>query len=370
MLDHLFSSVKDVIDNKVILITGGTGTFGHEITKVILENYNPKKLIIFSRDEFKQYNMKKIYPESKYNNIRYFIGDVRDYDRLMMAFQNVDIIFHAAAMKQVDTIEYNPFEAVKTNIYGTENVIKAAILNKVDRVIGVSTDKCVSPANLYGATKLCLEKLIIHGNIMVGEGNTKFCVLRYGNVINSRGSVVPLFLQQKKNKCFTITDRSFLRCVVYDKNWFVGVHNPIIVYNGKDASERFIQSIFINYVDEGVYRGTRRDFVLSMDGLKDIKSDKTIDEIKDKEYTIDDLNELLKFIELNNITTIQKENVPEINFSKEMLTKLKGESSTEIYTQQYKLLSNLSKILNKSNKIQLYQEALRNFYELNLDRSL
>ena len=198
MLDHLFSSVKDVIDNKVILITGGTGTFGHEITKVILENYNPKKLIIFSRDEFKQYNMKKIYPESKYNNIRYFIGDVRDYDRLMMAFQNVDIIFHAAAMKQVDTIEYNPFEAVKTNIYGTENVIKAAILNKVDRVIGVSTDKCVSPANLYGATKLCLEKLIIHGNIMVGEGNTKFCVLRYGNVINSRGSVVPLFLQQKK----------------------------------------------------------------------------------------------------------------------------------------------------------------------------
>jgi UDP-N-acetylglucosamine 4,6-dehydratase len=211
MLDHLFSSVKDVIDNKVILITGGTGTFGHEITKVILENYNPKKLIIFSRDEFKQYNMKKIYPESKYNNIRYFIGDVRDYDRLMMAFQNVDIIFHAAAMKQVDTIEYNPFEAVKTNIYGTENVIKAAILNKVDRVIGVSTDKCVSPANLYGATKLCLEKLIIHGNIMVGEGNTKFCVLRYGNVINSRGSVVPLFLQQKKNKCFTITDPNMTR---------------------------------------------------------------------------------------------------------------------------------------------------------------
>lgn len=167
-----------------------------------------------------------------------------------------------------------------------------------------------------------------------------------------------------------IISGSFLRCVVYDKNWFVGVHNPIIVYNGKDASERFIQSIFINYVDEGVYRGTRRDFVLSMDGLKDIKSDKTIDEIKDKEYTIDDLNELLKFIELNNITTIQKENVPEINFSKEMLTKLKGESSTEIYTQQYKLLSNLSKILNKSNKIQLYQEALRNFYELNLDQKL
>lgn len=212
MLNKLLDDVKDLLNNKVILITGGTGTFGHEITKVILENYNPKKLIIFSRDEFKQYNMKKIFPESKYKNIRFFIGDVRDYERLLTATQNVDILFHAAAMKQVDMVEYNPFEAVKTNIYGTENVIKAAIFNKVKKVIGVSTDKCVTPSNLYGATKLCLEKLIIHGNIMAGENNTIFSVLRYGNVINSRGSVVPLFIKQnEESKSFTITDPKMTR---------------------------------------------------------------------------------------------------------------------------------------------------------------
>ena len=211
MLDNLLNDVKNLIDDKIILITGGTGTFGHEVTKIILSNYKPKKIIIFSRDEFKQYNMKKIFPETKYTNIRYFIGDVRDYDRLLIAFKDVNIIFHAAAMKQVDTVEYNPFEAVKTNIYGTENVIKAAIMNNVEKIIGISTDKCVSPTNLYGATKLCLEKLIIHGNIMAGEQKTIFSVLRYGNVINSRGSVVPLFMKQKDEGCFTITDPTMTR---------------------------------------------------------------------------------------------------------------------------------------------------------------
>ena len=127
MLNKLLYEVEDLINNKNILITGGTGTFGHKITEIILNNYKPNKLIIFSRDEFKQYNMKQLFPESKYTNIRYFIGDVRDYERLLTATKNVDIIFHAAAMKQVDTIEYNPLEAIKTNIYGTENVIKAAI---------------------------------------------------------------------------------------------------------------------------------------------------------------------------------------------------------------------------------------------------
>ena len=211
MLNELLQNVKELINNKIIFITGGTGTFGHEITKIILEKYQPKKLIIFSRDEFKQYNMKQIFPEKKYKNIRYFIGDVRDYDRLLTATKDVDVLFHAAAMKQVDTVEYNPFEAIKTNIYGTENVIKASIANKIKKVIGVSTDKCVSPTNLYGATKLCLEKLIIHGNIMAGEQDTIFSVLRYGNVINSRGSVVPLFLKQKENNLFTITDPKMTR---------------------------------------------------------------------------------------------------------------------------------------------------------------
>ena len=211
MLDKLFNEVSELINGKNIFITGGTGTFGHKITDILLNQYSPNKVIIFSRDEFKQYNMKQIFPESKYPNIRYFIGDVRDYERLLTATQNVDVLFHAADMKQVDTIEYNPLEAIKTNIYGTENVIKASIQNKVKKVIGVSTDKCVSPVNLYGATKLCLEKLIIHANLMSGKNGTIFSVLRYGNVINSRGSVVPLFLKQKENKCFTITDEKMTR---------------------------------------------------------------------------------------------------------------------------------------------------------------
>ncbi len=211
MLNKLLDEVEELINGKNIFITGGTGTFGHKITEIILNNYNPNKIIIFSRDEFKQYNMKQLFQESKYNNIRYFIGDVRDYERLLTATKNVDIIFHAAAMKQVDTVEYNPLEAIKTNIYGTENVIKAAIANNVKKVIGVSTDKCVSPINLYGATKLCLEKLIIHANLMSGHNGTIFSVLRYGNVINSRGSVVPLFLKQKENNYFTITDPNMTR---------------------------------------------------------------------------------------------------------------------------------------------------------------
>ena len=211
ILDNLSDDVNEMINGKSILITGGSGSFGNKITEILLNKYKPKKIIIFSRDEFKQYNMKQIYSDKKYQNIRYFIGDVRDYDRLLTATKNVDIIFHAAAMKQVDTIEYNPLEAIKTNIYGTENIIKAAIENKVKKVIAISTDKCVSPINLYGATKLCLEKLIIHANVMSGENGTKFSVLRYGNVIKSRGSIVPLFFKQKEEKCFTITDSSMTR---------------------------------------------------------------------------------------------------------------------------------------------------------------
>jgi UDP-N-acetylglucosamine 4,6-dehydratase len=197
-------------DNKTILITGGTGTFGHEITRVLLEKFNPKKIIIYSRDEFKQFNMKKIFSETKYPSMRYFIGDVRDKERLLMALHGVDIVFHAAALKQVDTIEYNPFEAVKTNIYGTQNLIETALHNNVKYFIAVSTDKAVSPVNLYGATKLCLEKLTIAGNNYSG-GNTKFSVLRYGNVLGSRGSVVPLFLEQSKNNVFTVTDPNMTR---------------------------------------------------------------------------------------------------------------------------------------------------------------
>lgn len=195
-------------ENKNILITGGTGTFGHQCVKTLLEKFNPNKIIVFSRDEFKQYNMKKLYNNDK---MRYFIGDVRDKDRLRIAFQHVDIIFHAAALKQVDTIEYNPFEAVKTNIDGTQNVIEAAIYCNVNYLISISSDKAVAPVNLYGGTKLCLEKLTISANNYVGEHKTKFAVLRYGNVMASRGSVIPLFLEQSKNNKFTVTHPEMTR---------------------------------------------------------------------------------------------------------------------------------------------------------------
>jgi len=181
-----------MFDNKSILITGGTGSFGHKYTKTILERYKPKRLIILSRDELKQYEM-----QQKFNDpcMRYFLGDVRDGDRLMQAFRGVDYVIHAAALKQVPAAEYNPMECIKTNIYGAENVIKAAIANNVNKVIALSTDKAASPINLYGATKLASDKLFVAANNMVGQGQTRFAVVRYGNVVGSRGSVVPFFKQ-------------------------------------------------------------------------------------------------------------------------------------------------------------------------------
>lgn len=211
MINKLLESVDNLVNDKIIFITGGTGSFGNELTEVLLNNYKPKKIIIFSRDEFKQWTMKQKFPESKYPCMRYFVGDVRDYDRLLMATRGVDVLFHAAAMKQVDTVEYNPLEAIKTNVHGTENIVTVSIMNNIKKVIGISTDKCVSPINLYGATKLCLEKLIIHGNVMSGENGPDFSVLRYGNVFGSRGSVAPLFLKQKEQGELTITDERMTR---------------------------------------------------------------------------------------------------------------------------------------------------------------
>ena len=202
--------MNNFIDNKVILITGGTGSFGKKFTEAVLSNYKPKKLIIFSRDEMKQYEMKQVFSEEKYKNIRYFIGDVRDSDRLHRAFNGVDVVVHAAALKIVPTAEYNPFEAVRTNVFGAENVINVAIDNKIERVIALSTDKAVNPVNLYGATKLCAEKMFIAANNYSPHG-TKFSVVRYGNVFGSRGSVVPFFKECAQKKEVPITDKNMTR---------------------------------------------------------------------------------------------------------------------------------------------------------------
>ena len=199
-----------MLDNKTILITGGTGSFGKSFTKFLLKNFNLKKLIVLSRDELKQSRMEK---EISDERLRFFIGDVRDLQRLQRAFNKVDIVIHAAALKQVPTLEYNPFEAVKTNIIGSQNVIEAAIDQKVKKVLLISTDKAAQPINLYGSTKLCAEKLFISGNSYTGEGSeeTRFSCVRYGNVIGSRGSIVEILLKNQNADKVYITDDKMTR---------------------------------------------------------------------------------------------------------------------------------------------------------------
>jgi len=199
------------VDDKVVLITGGTGSFGHEFTRILLRDYRPKKVIIFSRDELKQHEMRDEFPDTGDSPMRYFIGDVRDADRLRRALTGVDVVIHAAALKQVPACEYNPIEAILTNVMGARNVVDAAIDRGVDRVVALSTDKAVSPVNLYGATKLCAEKLVVQSNAYAGERGTRFSCVRYGNVMGSRGSVVPLFERQREQGRISITDRRMTR---------------------------------------------------------------------------------------------------------------------------------------------------------------
>lgn len=198
-----------IFNDKVILITGGTGSFGKKFTSIVLKRHKPAKLIIYSRDELKQHDMQQQFKNHK--NIRFFIGDVRDKDRLMMALHGVDFVLHAAALKQVPAMEYNPAEAIKTNTIGAMNIIDAAIERQVKKVIALSTDKACNPINLYGATKLCADKLFIAGNAYSGSANTRFSVVRYGNVAGSRGSVVPFFAQSIKKGVIPITDKRMTR---------------------------------------------------------------------------------------------------------------------------------------------------------------
>src|SRR5690606_2702777 len=196
---------------RTVLITGGTGSFGRRFVETMLASYHPRKLIVFSRDELKQHDMRQVWPDGAGSPIRYFIGDVRDGDRLRRAMHEVDIVVHAAALKQVPTCEYNPIEAVLTNVMGARNVIEAALDARVERVLAMSTDKAVSPANLYGATKLVAEKLFVNANAYSGTGPTRFSCVRYGNVVGSRGSVIPLFLKQRQNGHVTVTHPGMTR---------------------------------------------------------------------------------------------------------------------------------------------------------------
>lgn len=199
--------------NKTIMITGGTGSFGNRFINKFLEKFNPRKVIVYSRDEYKQFIMSQKFPPSEYPQIRFLLGDVRDLDRLKMAMREVDYVIHAAALKQVPAAEYNPMEFVKTNIHGAENIINAAISTNVKKVIALSTDKAANPINLYGATKLASDKIFIAANNITGTKHNKFSIVRYGNVVGSRGSVVPLFQDyiDKKKNYLPITHKDMTR---------------------------------------------------------------------------------------------------------------------------------------------------------------
>jgi UDP-N-acetylglucosamine 4,6-dehydratase/5-epimerase len=198
-----------ILDGRSILITGGTGSFGKRFVQTILDETGVRRIAILSRDELKQFEMQQRYPDEP--RLRFFIGDVRDRDRLSRAFYDVDFVIHAAALKQVPAAEYNPFEAVKTNVHGAQNVIDAAIERGVERVVALSTDKACSPINLYGATKLVSDKLFVNGNAYASGTRTRFSVVRYGNVVGSRGSVVPFFEQQRTSGVLPITDERMTR---------------------------------------------------------------------------------------------------------------------------------------------------------------
>lgn len=199
-----------MLKDKVVLITGGTGSFGKRCVEMILKDHRPRKIIIFSRDELKQFDMAQQFPKETYP-VRYFIGDIRDRERLKWAFQEVDYVIHAAAMKQVPASEYNPTESIKTNITGSENIVSMAAECGVKKVIALSTDKAVNPINLYGATKLCSEKLFIAANAFVGLKRCRFSVVRYGNVVGSRGSVIPFFLKKRSEGVLPVTHPDMTR---------------------------------------------------------------------------------------------------------------------------------------------------------------
>ena len=242
-----------MFNNKVILITGGTGSFGNACVEYLIKHYKCKKIIIFSRDEMKQYQMKANFKDKK--NMRFFLGDVRDLDRLKFAFKNVDYVIHAAALKHVPAAEYNPLECIKTNIYGSSNIVSAAIDAKVKKVLALSTDKAVNPINLYGATKLCAEKIFIDGNAISGKNSTSFSIVRYGNVLSSRGSIIPLIkkLKLEKQKTIPLTDERMTRFFI---NLTDAVKFVLSCFKMMDKGEIFIPkmpSIYIKDLMKTIY---------------------------------------------------------------------------------------------------------------------
>jgi UDP-N-acetylglucosamine 4,6-dehydratase/5-epimerase len=307
-------NIKTFYKNKTILITGGTGSFGSSyLDYIIKNNIKLKKLIIFSRDEYKQHNLQQKYPESEYSFLRFFLGDIRDRDRMISVMNGVDYVINAAALKHVYKAEYDPDEFIKTNINGVQNLINACIKNKVKKVITLSTDKACEPFNLYGATKLCAEKLLISANNIKGNVPIKFTVLRYGNVFNSRGSIVPKLLANKNEKIVKITDRKMTRFsmmmseAIEMVNWsmincigrevvipklksykLVDLVKAIapkskIIMVGKKIGEKIHEKLISNQENENVYFNGK--YYLILYEKKDIKKIKNFKKISLNEYS-------------------------------------------------------------------------------------
>ena len=262
MLKNFLIDTPDLND-KVIFVTGGTGSFGHQFVQTIVDNYKPKKLIIFSRDELKQYEMAQKFPDTKHPFMRYFIGDIRDYTRLEMALRGVDIVVHAAAMKHVPIAEYNPYECIHTNVIGAENIVRASFRNGVQKVIALSTDKAVSPINLYGASKLAAEKIFIAANNIRGEDPTVFSVVRYGNVVGSRGSVVPFFnnIIQRGDESLPITDMDMTRFWITLPQGVDIVLSSLALMQGGEIYIPKIPSMKISYLAEAMAPGMKTHVV-------------------------------------------------------------------------------------------------------------
>ena len=252
--------------NKTILITGGTGSFGTAFINYILKvKESPKKIIVFSRDELKQFEMKKFFDQIKFSNIRYFLGDIKDKDRLKLAFKDVDVVVHAAALKQVPAAEYNPFEFIKTNVIGSQNIVEACLDSKVKNVIALSTDKASSPINLYGATKLCADKLFVGANNIKGKQDIKFSVVRYGNVMGSRGSVLHNFLEQKKNSILNVTDNRMTR---FNINMNEAIQFVINALENSKGGEIFVPKIPSFYITD-LAKAVCKDCKIKITGIRE-----------------------------------------------------------------------------------------------------
>lgn len=250
------------LNDKRILITGGTGSLGKKLVEIILKKYpDVKRLVIFSRDELKQFEMEQEFPASKYPCMRYFLGDIRDVDRLRRAFEGIDVVIHAAALKQVPAAEYNPFEFIKTNVLGAQNIIDACLDCGVKTVVALSTDKAAAPINLYGATKLCSDKLFVAANNIKGKHDVRFSVVRYGNVMGSRGSVIPFFLKKKNEGVLPITDSNMTR---FNISLEEGVNMVLYAVEHAIGGEIFVPKIpsyRIMDVAEAVAPGVRTEIV-------------------------------------------------------------------------------------------------------------